>query len=70
MSIDDLIAGVRTFQRDVYPQNWELFERLAAGQSPEALMVTCSDSSPVMRTGVPGVGTRINPNETVCMWVL
>jgi carbonic anhydrase len=42
--MDDLIAGVRTFQRDVYPQNWELFERLARGQSPDALVITCSDS--------------------------
>jgi carbonic anhydrase len=42
--MDDIIAGVRTFQRDVYPQNAELFERLAKGQSPEALVITCSDS--------------------------
>jgi carbonic anhydrase len=44
MSMDEIIAGVRTFQRDVYPQNSELFERLAGGQSPDALMITCSDS--------------------------
>jgi len=42
--MQDLIAGIRTFQRDVYPQYRELFGRLAAGQSPEALVVTCSDS--------------------------
>jgi carbonic anhydrase len=42
--MDDIIAGVRTFQRDIYPQNWELFERLAGGQSPDVLMITCSDS--------------------------
>jgi carbonic anhydrase len=42
--MDDIIAGVRTFQRDVFPQYRELFERLAAGQSPEALVITCSDS--------------------------
>ena len=42
--MDDIIAGVRTFQRDVYPQYRELFEKLAAGQSPEALVITCSDS--------------------------
>ncbi len=40
----DIIAGVRTFQREVYPQYRELFEKLAAGQSPEALVITCSDS--------------------------
>jgi carbonic anhydrase len=50
--MDELIAGVRTFQREVYPQNRPLFERLAAGQSPEALVITCSDSrvDPVMIT--------------------
>ena len=44
MGMDDIIAGVRTFQRDVYPQNSELFEQLAKGQSPDALVITCSDS--------------------------
>jgi carbonic anhydrase len=43
-AMDEFIAGVRAFQRDVYPQNRELFERLSAGQSPEALIITCSDS--------------------------
>lgn len=42
--IDDIIAGVRTYQRDVYPQYRELFTKLAAGQSPKALVITCSDS--------------------------
>jgi carbonic anhydrase len=42
--MQDIIAGVRTFQRDVYPQYRELFEALSAGQSPEALVITCSDS--------------------------
>jgi carbonic anhydrase len=42
--MQDIIAGVRTFQRDVFPQYRELFEKLSAGQSPEALVITCSDS--------------------------
>jgi len=42
--MQDLIAGIRTFQRDVYPQYRELFESLSAEQSPEALVITCSDS--------------------------
>jgi carbonic anhydrase len=42
--MDEIIAGVRTFQSDVYPQNRQMFERLAAGQSPDVLMITCSDS--------------------------
>jgi carbonic anhydrase len=44
MSMDEIIAGVRSFQTDIYPQNRQMFERLAAGQSPDALMITCSDS--------------------------
>jgi carbonic anhydrase len=50
--MNDLIAGVRTFQREVYPQSRELFERLAVGQSPDALIITCSDSrvDPVLIT--------------------
>jgi len=42
--MEEIVAGVRAFQRDVYPQNQELFARLAAGQSPKAMMITCSDS--------------------------
>jgi len=42
--MDDIIQGVRTFQRDVYPKYRDLFAQLSAGQSPEALVITCSDS--------------------------
>jgi carbonic anhydrase len=42
--MQDIIEGVRTFQRKVFPHYAELFEKLAKGQSPEALVVTCSDS--------------------------
>jgi carbonic anhydrase len=42
--MDEIIAGIRQFQRDIFPEHRELFERLAAGQSPGAMLITCSDS--------------------------
>jgi carbonic anhydrase len=42
--MDDLIAGVRRFQRHVYPQKRRHFARLREGQRPPYLFITCSDS--------------------------
>jgi carbonic anhydrase len=39
-----LVEGVHYFQNVGFAQQRELFERLAAGQNPEACFVTCSDS--------------------------
>ena len=39
-----LIDGFYRFQGDAFAQDKELFESLAAGQQPEALFITCSDS--------------------------
>jgi carbonic anhydrase len=44
-----LIDGIHHFQQSIFSSQRELFERLASGQSPETLFITCSDS-------------RINPN--------
>ncbi len=39
-----LLTGLRHFQSHVFQSHQELFERLAGGQAPEALFITCSDS--------------------------
>lgn len=44
-----LIDGLHHFQTSLFSSQRELFERLANGQAPETLFITCSDS-------------RINPN--------
>jgi carbonic anhydrase len=53
-----LIEGLHHFQTHVFSSQRELFERLAKGQNPETLFVTCSDS----RIN-PNLITQTNPGE-------
>ena len=40
-----LIQGLHEFQDNIFSSQRDLFERLAAGEKPDALFITCSDSS-------------------------
>jgi carbonic anhydrase len=42
--VKKLLGGISRFQKHVYPKHQELFERLATGQRPDALFITCADS--------------------------
>ncbi len=44
MPVEKILGGISRFQRDVYPQHQDLFEKLALGQRPDALFITCADS--------------------------
>jgi carbonic anhydrase len=56
--VEKLLKGLHHFRSEIFLSQQELFERLAKGQSPDALFITCSDS----RIN-PNLLTQTNPGE-------
>ena len=57
-----LVEGIHHFQRNIFTSQRDLFQRLVAGQNPEALFITCSDS----RLDV-GMLTQTRPGDLFIM---
>src|SRR5256885_13244079 len=53
-----ILNGIRRFQRNVFPRYEKAFQELASTQSPEALLITCSDSRVV-----PELFTQSGPGD-------
>lgn len=56
--MEKLLKGLHQFRSEIFLDHKELFQRLAGGQSPDALFITCSDS----RIN-PNLLTQTNPGE-------
>jgi carbonic anhydrase len=56
--MDSLIAGLKQFRNETYPEREEQFSELTAGQSPRTLLITCSDSRIV-----PSMVTSSGPGD-------
>jgi carbonic anhydrase len=53
-----LVSGYEKFRNEIYPEHVEDFRRLACGQTPRALFITCSDSRIV-----PDMLMQVGPGE-------
>jgi carbonic anhydrase len=42
--VDRILRGLSRFQKRIYPKHRDLFQKLALGQRPQALFITCADS--------------------------
>jgi carbonic anhydrase len=58
-ALTKVLAGVATFQKEVFPTQRKLFEQLEHGQHPIAMFFTCADSRIV-----PNMLLQTGPGET------
>ncbi|MBS1810712.1 MAG: carbonic anhydrase [Acidobacteria bacterium] len=56
--MEKLVRGIHTFQTTHFNEHQDLFTQLSKGQTPETLLITCSDSR-IM----PGLLTQSKPGE-------
>jgi carbonic anhydrase len=56
--IERYINGIKVFENDVFPNHAERFQKLADGQQPPVLLITCSDSRIV-----PALLTQSGPGD-------
>jgi carbonic anhydrase len=56
--MEKIIRGIHHFQQNIFSSQQELFLRLANGQQPDALFITCSDSRIL-----PNLLTQTKPGE-------
>jgi carbonic anhydrase len=57
-TMEKILEGIQSFQRDVFPRHQALFRELALTQKPQALFITCADSRIV-----PEMITQSDPGD-------
>ena len=57
-ALQSIVDGFKRFRSDVFPQQEELFKKLATAQNPRAMFITCADSRVV-----PELITQSSPGD-------
>ena len=57
-ALSSIVEGFKRFRRDVFPEQEELFKKLATAQNPRAMFITCADSRIV-----PELITQSSPGD-------